>query len=80
MANIKPPIGIKPKFVWEEERIGDLLEAMLRYSNVGWVIPKEWIEELDELNKSHMLREDAKQQRSYDQALKDLQRKENKDD
>lgn len=45
------PIGLKPKKNWINERIKEILEAMLRYNNNGKDIPSEWITELLELNR-----------------------------
>ena len=49
MDDCKPPIGLKPKWIHEEERKTEILDAMERYSEAGLPIPKEWIEELREL-------------------------------
>ena len=40
-----PPIGIKPKFIWIEERKTALLEAMNRYIQADMKIPTEWVKE-----------------------------------
>jgi hypothetical protein len=42
----KPPLGLKPKKLWEEKRAADLCEAIERYLNVGHDVPYEWVEEL----------------------------------
>lgn len=50
MENIKkPPIGLKPKYIWECERKLEIFEAMRRYSDAQMPIPIEWIEELKNL-------------------------------
>lgn len=49
MNNKKPPIGIQPKFIWEVQRIEDLVSAMNRYINAGLEIPVEWVENYNEL-------------------------------
>ena len=46
---IKPPIGIKPKYIWEQERFDDIFRAISEYYNAGLKIPVEWIEEYNEL-------------------------------
>lgn len=45
----KPPIGITPRHVWEERRMGVLLKAIARYYGEGYAVPSEWIEEYEEL-------------------------------
>ena len=44
-----PPIGLMPEHLFEEskndERVRDLIEAMLRCKSSGKVIPEEWKEE-----------------------------------
>lgn len=47
----RPPIGVTPKFLWEEARIHELFEAMMRYRQAGKQFPEEWIEEFNELIK-----------------------------
>lgn len=47
----KPPIGLKPKNIHNEERRKEIISAMRRYDDAGMDIPSEWIEELLELNK-----------------------------
>lgn len=42
----KPPIGIMPKEIWETQRIGDILDAMERYSQANQPIPIAWVSEL----------------------------------
>lgn len=42
----KPPIGLKPRELYEEERINDILAACSRYSCAKLPIPIEWVDEL----------------------------------
>jgi len=44
-----PPLGIKPKCIWIEERQGALLEAINRYIQADMKIPVEWVEEYNSL-------------------------------
>lgn len=44
----RPPVGLKPKWIWERERCGDIFDAMERYSESKLAIPVEWVEELRE--------------------------------
>ena len=45
----KPPIGLRPRFIYEEHRIEEIEEAMGRYRDAGKTVPKEWTEEHNEL-------------------------------
>ena len=47
----RSPIGLRPKYIIDELRTQEILEAMLRYSKAGKTIPLTWMEELAELNK-----------------------------
>ena len=44
-----PPVGIKPRWLHEEERIKELLDAIQRYSEAKLPIPTDWIKELKTL-------------------------------
>lgn len=46
---IKPPLGIVPKFIWKEQRLMKLREAIDRYLDANQRVPIEWIEEYNEL-------------------------------
>ena len=45
----KPPIGLVPRQIIEEERYMEVSAAILRYLNHGLTIPIEWIAEYNEL-------------------------------
>ena len=45
----KPEIGLKPRKLWEEERISDICDAVKRYASNGQLPDKEWIDELADL-------------------------------
>lgn len=45
----KPPLGLMPKWLYDEQRIYDILNAMERYSKQEYKIPLEWITELRSL-------------------------------
>lgn len=53
-TEIKPPLGLTPKSIWEEQmqhqRRQDIHAAMQRYIEAGKEIPNEWLEELMGLN------------------------------
>ena len=42
----KPPVGVKPSFVWIKERIEDLESAIERYKKAGFNVPEKWTNEL----------------------------------
>lgn len=46
---IKPPLGLKPKYIVQAERCGDIARAMSRYNDAGKEIPKEWVDELQDI-------------------------------
>lgn len=48
----KPPLGVKPRWLWDEIRARDIQEAAVRYFNAEHLkIPIEWIEEYNEIIK-----------------------------
>jgi len=42
----KPPIGIKPKKLHEQDRCMEILKAIVRYREEGKGVPAEWFGEL----------------------------------
>lgn len=52
MENIKPPIGLMPKFLWDSERLADIISAINRYLQAEKEIPLEWINEYNDLIKN----------------------------
>ena len=44
-----PPLGPKPRYIIEEERITELKGAISRYLDANWPIPTAVIEEYNEL-------------------------------
>ena len=48
-AVLKPPLGLKPKYIHDKIRIKEILDAMERYSYQRFPVPIEWVEELREL-------------------------------
>lgn len=49
MCERKPPLGLKPRNIFEEERIHEIFQAMMRYKQAHKEIPEEWIEEFNDL-------------------------------
>lgn len=50
---MKPSLGLRPRFVVQEERINEIITAMHRYATTEQKIPIEWINELDETFKHY---------------------------
>lgn len=50
----KPPIGLKPKYIHDIERIKEIIDAMKRYSENNISIPVEWIDELVSIVSSYI--------------------------
>jgi len=46
MNELKPPLGLKPKQIHEEQRVAEILKAIYRYKISKKSVPKEWIDEL----------------------------------
>lgn len=38
----KPPLGLKPKWIHDQQRQGEIMAAIARYLEVGKTPPKEW--------------------------------------
>lgn len=47
---IKPPLGVMPRDIWNRKRQKELADAMQRYLEAGKSIPREWIDEYNELS------------------------------
>jgi len=48
----KPPLGTKPKFIKDGERITELKEAIIRYLQANWPIPEEFVTEYNQLTEA----------------------------
>jgi len=48
----KPPVGLKPKWLHDEQRLDEIKAAISRYTEKGEPIPQEWIEEYNSLIKT----------------------------
>lgn len=51
----RPPLGLIPKHLWDEERLEQIEEAIHRYRNAGHPVPFEWEQEKMELEKQYGL-------------------------
>jgi hypothetical protein len=55
---VKPPLGIIPRHIWEAQRVQDIIEATDRYTDANKAMPLEWIDEYNDLVKQP-IRNDA---------------------
>jgi len=42
----KPPLGLRPKWLADSERVKEIREAISRYWDAGKKVPEAWIEEI----------------------------------
>lgn len=49
LSSLEPPLGVKPRFIHNKERIEDITNAMLRMLSCNTEIYVEWNEELRDL-------------------------------
>lgn len=47
---VKPPLGLRPRHFPQSERTVEICEAIIRYAQAYTEVPKEWLDELYELN------------------------------
>lgn len=47
--NKQPTLGLKPRYIHEEQRAREIGAAICRRLNAGEIVPIEWLEELGEL-------------------------------
>ena len=53
-----PPLGLKPRFIHEEERRDEIKVAVCRMFDANYAINVDWIREYDEIvNRAPVLRE-----------------------
>lgn len=45
----KPPLGVAPKWIRQEQRLEELCEAVIRYLRAAEPIPDLWLEEIREV-------------------------------
>ncbi len=46
---VKPPLGIKPRWLIDEDRLLDIDSGIVRSLVAGWAIATKWIEERNEI-------------------------------
>jgi len=44
----KPPLGVMPRYIWDEKRRTDIGEAIVRHIEAGAQLPAEWVIEWNE--------------------------------
>lgn len=49
-VNVKPPLGLKPRYIHEKCRGIEIVRAMARYITKDKAIPEEWFDELQYLH------------------------------
>ena len=47
--SVKPPIGVAPRFIIDEQRQCDLTAAIIRYVSAGINVSPEWVAEYNEI-------------------------------
>lgn len=47
----KPPLGIMPRHIHDENRLSQLQLALKRYEECGWPVRQEWLMEIRELER-----------------------------
>jgi len=55
-----PPLGLKPKYVHDEERALDIAKAIARRLQCGMEVPIEWVEEYNSLRTQDKEKQEAK--------------------
>lgn len=48
---VKPPLGLRPRYIAELQREVEVVDAIRRYLSVGLPVPIDWIAEYNELAK-----------------------------
>lgn len=58
-----PPLGAPPKFVRDGLRISELKEAIIRFLQSNWPIPKEFVTEYNQLAKALPIESDEEEEK-----------------
>ena len=45
----KPPLGIKPRHIHDQQRLSDIFDAILRYMTEGVPVPLDWLHEANDI-------------------------------
>lgn len=49
MTLIKPPLGLRPRFIVAEHRLDEINAAIARYVAASVPVPQDWVDEYNEL-------------------------------
>lgn len=55
----KPPLGIKPRRIHDEERVRELRACIARYMQAGYHLDPDWVSEYNEIIERQMNEEQA---------------------
>lgn len=70
MPKVKPPLGLMPRYIWNQQRVLMIDAAMDRYKADGREIPSEWLEELDSLQaREKVIKEQSSVIRFYEDCM-----------
>lgn len=50
-THVKPPLGLRPRYIADEHRMNEIRCAVRRYMDAGLALPCEWIAEYNEIAK-----------------------------
>ena len=50
----KPPLGLCPRDIREEQRVEEICEAIIRYKKAKKLVPWDWLKELADLVSPHL--------------------------
>lgn len=63
----KPPVGITPKYIQYSRRLIEIESGMRRYMDAKYLIPREWLDEYNDI--ADYLREREEGKRSDEQDI-----------
>lgn len=69
----KPPLGVMPRFLWDERRMVDLTEAIERFTEAGAPVPVEWYYELIEVTTNVCKQTAEREGKSVAEVIRDAQ-------
>lgn len=59
MTYKKPPLGITPKWFWDERRRDEIKEGIIRFMEANHTIPQNWVDEYNDLVKEKDVKHDS---------------------
>ena len=57
----RPPLGAKPKFLIDGQRIAELKETIIRFLQANWPIPEEFVAEYNQLTEALPIESDKEE-------------------